>query len=513
MTKQEILQELETLASQKRILRGKESLLGFVEIYLKKHLESRTPDFHREIMGFLEDLSSDDPEKITKLLIQAPRGFAKSFVCSFFFPLWVVLYARKKDVMIVSATIALSKRILRFIRTELEDNELLMRDFGDMESEKWTEDQIILKNGAQISAKGRGFQIRGFRPDVIICDDLEDEESIYSPEQREKTEHWFFRTLIPTLKPDQAMVYVGTQLHQFSLIAKLEKRQEFKPLFYAALTDGKSIWEEQWPTEELNKRRKEMGEYAFQAEYMNNPISLEEQPVKPHMVEGVEIGGKLDYSVLAIDPAISLKTSSDPRAFVIMGRYVDKEGDVTGFKEIHSEAGKWGVDEQIDRIIRIFKSYEPNRVVVEEVAFQKIFSKQLIDRARKEGIFIPISRAELGVGSNKRPKDKYTRLMEVVHLFEQKLVELRNPELIQQILAFPHADHDDLVDATVFSLYPLMKHARGLTTAKKDLMGSSFDSKKAPIFQEIRPGVWGSIDREPDLNMGKRARILAIGKK
>ena len=77
----------------------------------------------------------------------------------------------------------------------------------------------------------------------------------------------------------------------------------------------------------------------------------------------------------------------------------------------------------------------------------KIFAKNLVDAARKRGIFIPVSQAELGVGSNKRPKDKFTRLLEVVHLFEQKLVLIKNPELRAELLYFPHGEHDDQVDA------------------------------------------------------------------
>ncbi len=560
-----IHEELAQHVSQERKQQAEHSLLRFIELYLPHHATAKMANHHKVMAQLLEQsiipigVSTEqvvEPKnraitgttaaykeggetptdnslyniiegnyssrvkdnlltdsKMKRLLFLAPRGFGKSFMCSFFFVLWLILYKKKTDIILVSATVLLSKRILRFIRQELESNEKILEDFGDMQSEKWTEDLIILKNGVQLAAKGRGFQIRGFRPDLIICDDLEDEETIYSSEQREKTEHWFFRTLIPTLKPGQGLVYVGTKLHQFSLIAKLEERKEFRTEFFAALVEGKSIWEEQWPTQRLNELRESMGEYAFQAEYMNNPISLEDQPIKPDMIDGVKIEGKLVNSVLAIDPAISMKESSDPRAFVLMGQYRDKNGQITGFKEIHSESGIWSIEEQLDRIMRIAVAYEPNTIVVEQVAFQKIFAVNLMKRMRDEGIFIPVRQAELGMGRNKRPKDKFTRLMEIVHLFEQRLVEIRSDDLRKELLSFPHGDHDDLTDACVFALYPIMRDAKGKALAKRSLQGHSLDAKKAWVFKELRPGVWGSSPGDPPPPKVGGGRILSIGRK
>ena len=508
-TVEEIEAELEELLSQERRFRG-QSLEKFVEIYLKKHLTAEIAPFQREMMRILEHSVTEDGAK--RVLFFAPRGFGKSFVCSFFFPLWCVLYGHKEDIILVSATMALAKRILGKIRQEIENNELLLRDFGELRSDKWTEEMLVFKNSAQITAKGRGFQIRGFRPDQIICDDLEDEETIYSSEQREKTEHWFFRTLIPTLKPNQNLTYVGTKLHQFSLMVKLQEKPEFLTKFYQALVNGRSIWESQWPTEELNKRRESMSEYAFQAEYMNNPISLEEQPVKAYMLENVHLEGKIDQTVLAIDPAISLKTLSDPRAISIFARLKNDKGEITGFKELFSESGRWSVDEQIEKVIRLFQAYSVNRIIVETVAFQKIFAKDLIEKARAQGVFLPISTAELGVGVNKRPKDKATRLMEVVHLFEQKLVEVNNPKLIQELLSFPYGDHDDMVDATVFALYPLMKFGKGAFIAKSAEKKLPLDTKEGLYFKEIRPGVWGTTPGKPDASKSG-VKMLVIGKK
>ena len=483
--KREILEELSQLTSLKRKEVCEHSLEKFVDTYLSHLSYKKRPKFHREIIDTISNL------KITRSLFIAPRGFAKSTLCSRFFPLWLAVYGKKKDIFLISATVALAKENLRTIRNEFEGNEKLVEDFGELQSDKWTEEHLVLKNGVILRGKGQGFQIRGFRPDMIICDDLEDDSVIYSKEQRDKLENWFFRTLLPTLKPDQNLIYIGTMLHQFALIAKLQQKPEFTANLYRALVDGKSIWEDMWPTEELNKRRKDFGEYAFQAEYQNNPLSLTEQPIKPHHLEGVKAEGHKVLRSMAIDPAISEKESADFRAIQIMDKLEDGK-----FREVLTITGRWGIDEQIEKVLDLYVTYKPDRVLLEEVAFQKILRKLIIDKSRERNIYIPITRAEIGMGDNKRPKDKMTRLLQIIHVFEQKLVEISDEDTKQELLSFPFGDYDDRVDVTVYNLYWLINWQSGKSMVKRR-EERILHGKDSFYVDEVKPGVFMAKIGEP----------------
>lgn len=507
--KVKLLQELEVLLSAKRKLATKDSFERFVSAYLSHLTQFKTPDFHREMMGMMQKMAQQIPE-LPRVLFIAPRGFAKSHLCSRFFPLWLALFEKKKDIFLVSSTIALAKENLRMIRHELEGNEKITHDFGLQQSDKWTEEMLILNSGVVIRAKGRGFQIRGFRPDVIVCDDLEDEEVMYSKEQRDKMEEWFFRTLLPSLKPDQALLYVGTMLHPASLMAKLRDKEEFQVRSYKAITGGKSIWEELWPTALLLKLQKEIGTYAFEAEYQNNPLSRESQPIHPDYLEGVKITGEIEHSVLAFDPAISEKDSADNRAIVLMGRTAE------GFKELHSEKGKWGIDEQVDRIISLYEDMKPERILIEEVAYQKVFRTILTAKAREKKLFLPISTASLSGSYNpnstdKRPKDKYTRLLSIVHLFEQKKVEIKNPDLVSELLSFPYGDHDDMVDACVYALQWLLSYRTGLAQPKKQ-MENVVNAKKSFYVEEVRSGVFVTKQGDPPMITRTKRTFISYGR-
>lgn len=460
--KEELLRlaQLEELDLLKRIDSCDGNLEVFARTYVSQHTPNTIPDFHKEIY---KTLGEPNP----RTLVIAPRGFAKSTLTSRFLPLYLALFVKARDIIIVSGTVALAKEHLRMIRQELEANELIIKDFGMQKSEKWTEDHIILQNGAQIRAKGRGFQIRGFRPDVIICDDLEDDEVIYSKEQRDKMEAWFFRTLLPALKPQQRLVYIGTILHQYSLITKLEQKPEFIVKKYRALTNDKSIWEELFPTEYLKRLRIEMGLYAFESEYQNNPISMENQPIKPEMLDVQKPVHPKKIRVMAVDPAISEKEIADFTAIAVFDRTEDSR-----FGLVIKERGHWGIDALTERIIELYNQHQPDRILIEEFAYQKVIRYVLTQKARAKNIFLPISTAfvgrEVGGKTDKRPMDKLSRLLQILPLFEQKLVYIHDEEMKQELLAFPFGDHDDMVDAAVYALYWLMKFQPGAAIRQKD---------------------------------------------
>jgi hypothetical protein len=156
----------------------KASFLEFILYFLRPHLVCKIAPFHQEIVKCLEGSQ--------RFVCAAPRGHAKSYFISFFYPLWLSLFQKGTDITVISASESLAIEWVRKIRKELETNPLILAFWGDMKSDKWTENHIILKNGVHIRAKGAGGQIRGFRPSHLIIDDLETQESANSEDLRRK---------------------------------------------------------------------------------------------------------------------------------------------------------------------------------------------------------------------------------------------------------------------------------------------------------------------------------------
>jgi len=97
--------------------------------------------------------------------------------------------------IIVSLTQSQARLILSNIKEELEKNKLLIHDFGPFVTpdDEWRWNSLVISQfQTRIIAVSANESIRGFRhlasrPDLIICDDIEDLNSIKTQDGRDKT--------------------------------------------------------------------------------------------------------------------------------------------------------------------------------------------------------------------------------------------------------------------------------------------------------------------------------------
>lgn len=485
---------ISALARKARRDRAKDDILYFAEYYLPHILESQTPLFHKEIMRLL--MSEN------RLCIAAPRGFAKSTITQLIYGLHCLLFNRNEDILTISKSASLAGDWLRKIKTEFESNERIKNDFGTLlqwgekESKRWTQDHIVIQQDgivySQMRARGRGCQVRGLRPTRVICDDLEDEEMVRSEEQRKFHKEWFLGALLNVLKVDQQLVVIGTILHPLSLIAEIiEKREPFDKWEirkYKALENGKSLWVTRFPVSDLLRRKSEIGTYAFEAEYQNNPISSDTCLWKPDWIKKYDnLPVKIEKIFAALDPATSTKESSDYSAIVVMGI-----GEDNNVYEISSLRGHWGTWELIDKIIDIQKKYNPIRFGIEEGALTNIIRPVLIKKTEADRTLriplegISLGRYTTGQKKIKQATDKYSRALSVIHYWEQGAVYLKNQDLIDEIATFPTGSHDDFVDACVYCVKMIMRYSPISVMVKKemreDIKGFSIVNDRMPCL-------------------------------
>ena len=455
--------------------RARDDVLYFAEYYLPHVLENITPLFHKEIFRLLFSEN--------RLGIAAPRGFAKSTIVQIIYGLHCLLFNRGEDILTISKSASLAEDWLRKIKTELENNERIREDFGSLllwgekDSKRWTSNHIIIQQEnnifSQIRARGRGCQVRGLRPTKVLADDLEDEEEVRSEEQRKYLREWFFGSLLNVLKTDQQLVVIGTILHPLALLADLiDKKEQFQNWVtkkYKALENGKSLWADRFPTEDLLKRKTEIGTYAFEAEYQNNPISSDTCLWKPEWVKKYDRLPKITKVFAALDPATSTRESSDFSAIVVMG-----VGEDNNIYELFSIRGHWGTWELIDKIIDTQKRFQPIRFGIEEGALTNIIRPVLIKKTEMDKTLrVPLESISLGryTGEQKKIKqatDKYSRALSVIHYWEQGAVYLKNQDLIDEIVTFPTGSHDDFVDACVYCVKMIMRYSPISVIFKKE---------------------------------------------
>jgi hypothetical protein len=85
--------------------------------------------------------------------------------------------------------------------------------------------RIIAKGAEQ---KLRGLIWNGSRPDIILCDDMENDELVMNKDRREKMKRWFKGALLPCISDRGIVRMVGTILHMDSLLENIMPKENDK---------------------------------------------------------------------------------------------------------------------------------------------------------------------------------------------------------------------------------------------------------------------------------------------
>lgn len=286
-----------------------------------------------------------------------PRGFSKTTLVKGCY-LYLALTDPKTFAVLISATSAHSETQLLDIKTELEANSLLREAYGDQvptraDPEKWTGKELHLRNGAILVAKGRGGQVRGLthqgkRPNRVCLDDIDDEESVATSTQRDKTRNWFYGGVVPAgqimegaIGEDWAqeplqIVNLGTLLATECLVMDLARDGTFSTVrFGARIAPGSMLWQYKMSEETYALKReqyKRIGQLSHFAKEYDSVIRVDEDAIFPSIFHYVPVAlNELAQCSLAIDPAISEDSKADEAALVVAGR--------------HEKGGLWLLDE------------------------------------------------------------------------------------------------------------------------------------------------------------------------
>lgn len=446
-----------------------ESHYHFFHLYFPHYIEYPTADFQKEIFSLIQN------DEYQQAVIVAFRGSAKSTIVTLSNPIWsIVGKPQKKFVLIVSQTQQQARFHLSNIKIELEQNTLLTHDFNihiDHEDE-WRYDSLVLSNyGARIHSVSIGESMRGirekqYRPDLIICDDIEDLNSVKTQESRDITFDWFNKTLIPMGKPTTKIIVVGNLLHEDSFIMRMKEKiksgsQEKVYKSYPIVDEsGISLWPGKYPSPNAVEKEKSKLSYdAWMQEYMLKIVRRDDQVVQPEWIGYYDelpstLGNNFRYAVISTDLAISEKEAADFTA--LLTAYVFGYEDKTKVYIV-----PFPINKRMDfpKTIEIIKStYQSlvnqgliTKVFIEEVNYQKSLTQQLlVEGIKANGITVS--------GQDKRARLAQTTgwMQSARILFPKKGCE----SLINQLVYFGVEKHDDLADAFSLLILELMKNYR-----------------------------------------------------
>lgn len=326
-----------------------------------------------------------------------PRGFSKTTLMNTA-NLYDALTDGKTFSVYISKAADHAETQLGNIRAELETNELLREAYGNVvptraDIEKWQSDQIQLKNGAIVVARGRGGQVRGLnfrgrRPNKINLDDVEDLKSVKSPTVRKETEDWFYADVEKAGQVMEGAIgeewaqeplqinNLATLLGAESLAMTLSKDPKFNTVRMGAkLTDDpddtRMLWSYKLSYETYaadRARHAKLGKLGNFSKEMDSTIRVAEDTIFPHLFMREPAERKDFVTVgMAMDPAISDQPGADSASIIVAGR---KENGAIWMLDEWGGRGKTP-REKIDAFFDLHMKWQPTHHGIETQAYQK----------------------------------------------------------------------------------------------------------------------------------------------
>lgn len=449
-----------------------DTIYGFTNAFLLHRFDEPkpTPEFHLKLW----ELMCDDHPKVA---IAAPRGHAKSTAVTHAFVLANVCFRVKKHILIVSDTESQAVDFLRDIKAEFLENEELMQMFQIKKLLKDRESEIVIAfddgYSCRIVAKGseqrvRGIKWRNTRPDLVVCDDLENDEIVMNEERRFKFAKWFMGALLPCGSDNVHFRVVGTILHLDSLLENLmppvnssseqdtelmqigtDKDGSWKSIRFRAHNEDFSciLWPEKFSKEILlEKKRDYVGKgfpEGYSQEYLNYPI--DESTAYFRKKDFLPLGDREtneEYYV-ACDLAISEKKSRAYTVFVVASVLPDNKlrfRDVIRFRGDSLEI--------IEELFRVQNIYKPEMFFIEQENIARALGPVLNKVMAEKNIYLNIHPMQASQDKIKRARALQARMR--AGMVEFDMDSEWYPDFHTELLQFPRGKYMDQVDAAAW---------------------------------------------------------------
>lgn len=354
-----------------------------------------------------------------------PAGHGKSSLISKVAPIYQLCKNPNIKIKLICYKAEDAERWGADIIRELEDNEELIRDFGefkpDFRKAKWTPRSFSVKQRTKWS-KDDNFEAygwEGYRPgkraDLVIMDDVVEKENAESVKQTAKLTDWFDSIVMRSMDdPVNFKVWVvGTVYNYGDLYHVLMDRAEIDDRWKIFVRDvfiseekQLVLWPERVPYELLAKDR-EVNPVAFDKR-MRNRCYPEEMYSFPEDIlrncrDTQRTHGHMEetwYTALGFDPTAARKKRGSFAAMVV-GGYDPQTPEKRYVIDIWN--GKLSIEGQATTIVDAYVKYKCKVAVIEKNIGQYGLIEMVENIARDRGININIRPHY--TGSNKTDED------------------------------------------------------------------------------------------------------------
>lgn len=425
--------------------------------FFSKTVRQHTPTFHKEI----DDALYSDRRFVS---IEVFRGGAKTTKLR--------LYASKKiaygiahTILIVSKTQDHASKSIEWLKRNVEFNKQWAGIYGLKPGAKWTGTDIEIQHGIDeypirvfavgITGQVRGFNIDDYRPDLIIVDDADDEETTGTPEQIKKTADLFFGALAKSLAPESEaphakMVHLQTPLTTGDLCDVASRDPQWLSLKFGCFDEkGESRWPERFSTAVLEADKAahiKRGQLALWMREMECTIIPEGGAAfVPENIRYWDLLPDKATYIITIDPASSDAKGADDQVVMLLALWGSR------IYVVDYTAEKGEMPEIVcQTIMQWVRRYPILGIWAESIGYQRVLAHYLESEMRLKRQFVPVHRVQ----DQRRKSDRIMQSIGSATGYGLLYIRETHSALLTQYYRYsPRSrEHDDILDALAIGI-------------------------------------------------------------
>lgn len=424
-------------------------------------------NWHHEIM--VEKLQRFAKGEIKRLMIFMPPRMGKSEAVSRRFPAFMLGIRPEIAIIACSYADSLASRMCRDVQ-RIMDSPAYLKIFPKSQLNESvhhrTKSDAVRKNnffevvrtGGSYRSAGRGSGITGTGANILIMDDmLKDAMEAASKTVRDSLHEWYGSVAYSRLEKNGQILFCTTRWHEDDLAGRLLNEAKLDPdadqwetiSFPAILDDinskhpldprkvGDSIWPDKKSVDDFKKLRIALGPKNWNSIYQQRPSAMEGSIIKRSWLKFYDkLPDKFDQMFQSWDLTFDSTENSDYAVGAVYGMLGPDVYLVDRVRE------RMNVLDQM-RAIQNMRTKWPD-------AIQTLIEK----KANGASVITMLRQKVPGLIPVEPRGSKESRLGSVSGLYEAGNVLYPSPKIcpwieqhIEELMTFPNADHDDIVDA------------------------------------------------------------------
>lgn len=402
-----------------------------------------------------------------------------------------IAYGISRTILYIGASERDAIRSVQWLRTQVERNRksdsvpLGWADtFGLVPGKKWEETQIEINHtgfghsiwvlAAGITGSLRGINFDDYRPDLIIVDDPQTDETASTQEQREKVADLILgavkNSLAPSSEePNAKLAMAITPQHPDDVSQRALKDEQWTSKVFPCWTaetmnvpldEQMSSWEERFPSVQLRvdkrsaMKRNKLSIFtremecrlisAETAQFRSSWINIREPGIVP---QGC-------FAILGIDPVPPPSerqvqkglANKDYEAQYVWGRY-NGEYHLLDYARNRGHEPAWSVSSALG----LARKWRVARIVVETIAYQRVLKWLLEQEMKRRGIYYSI----VPYADTRNKFTRITSTLSGLATAGKLWIGSEHTVFMEQFEAYPDVQFDDDLDASAIALSDL----------------------------------------------------------